>query len=93
MADCHGPVVLPHEEDVEAGQEGLLVHPEVTGHKVLSVVWTRRVMILKRHNKGGWSVYKVVACVDCVVSDRKGWLMIPSPVSGPVTAWLGLCLA
>ena len=32
------PVVLPHEEDVEAGEEGLLVDAEVPGHEVLSVV-------------------------------------------------------
>ena len=37
-ADCLAPVVFPHEEDVQAGQEGLLVHPEVPGHKVLSVI-------------------------------------------------------
>ena len=30
--------MLPHEEDMEAGEEGLLVDAEVPGHEVLSVV-------------------------------------------------------
>ena len=34
----HQPVVLPHEEDVERGEEGLLVDPQVAGDKVLPVV-------------------------------------------------------
>ena len=73
MADCHGPVVLPHEQDVEAGQEGLLVHPEVPGHKVLSVVWRRRVMILKRHNKGGGLFIKLLlALIVLFRTERDG---------------------
>ena len=64
--------MLPHEEDVEAGQEGLLVHPEVPGHKVLSVVWRRQVMILKRHNKGGLFIKLLLALIVLFRTERDG---------------------
>ena len=35
------PVVLPEEEGVHGGEERLLVHPVVPGHKIKSIIYKK----------------------------------------------------